>query len=321
MILKYLNGNKQWLLDNIDELQVWSNILGYRAELDKLILNPLRNDRRLGSCSLKEVRGRICLIDFAHKETSGFDCVSAYRYKNPGKSWGDVCEDLMSMGQIQSTSVKPSVIKEKRNTKYEPIYREWTKDDKQWWRDRGVFMKQLNRTQTLTLPVTGYYKEKNNKSSLYQTQERCYCYHFKEKVKFYFPERKSYRFEGNSYEDDLWFLNRKSDTLIICKSHKDLLVMENLCDFNLTMVQSESTLPSSEKFYEWECSHKEIIIFMDNDSPGRKMAESIKKQILYLPTRIIEIEKETGHKDIDEFRVKEGFKETFDYLNYLLNEI
>lgn len=323
MIYDYLSyGNKKWLLNHIDQQVVWSSIIGYNVELNKLILNPLRNDKSLGSCLITiDSQGIYNLVDYADSRTNGFDCISAYRYLYPHKSWNEVCYNLLNIGQIIPTSAYksvPGLIKKKQEVTLIPIYRDWSQQDLDWWYKRGVTIDQLNREETLVKPIKGYIQTKENKQSEVHFNEQCYCYHHQDKVKFYFPNRKNYRFLGNMTKNDVWFLNRNSDTLFICKSHKDLLVIENICDFSLSLVQSETNYPSSDKFYEWECFYKQVIICMDNDQTGRNIAQEIKKQFLYIPCKIIEIEPETKYKDFDEYYIKEGLTETIDYLNYLL---
>lgn len=317
---KYLSyGNKGWLLNNIDQKKVWDSIVSF--EVGKPILNPLRNDKNLGSCSIQlDKQGRLNLVDYADKRTNGFDCISAYRYLHPHKSWDEVCYDLLNIGKALPTSAYKVIpgIKKKEEVKFTPLYRDWLQSDLDWWFKRGIFKSQLERDITLTKPVKGYIQTKENKQSEVHFNEMCYCYHHQDKVKFYFPERKQWRFLGNMGKDDVWFLNRNSDVLFICKSHKDLMVIENLCDFNLTMIQSETNYPEKDKFFEWECNHKQIFVCTDNDETGRKIAQEIQKQFLYIPCEIIEIEPETKIKDFDEYFVQNGLNETIDYFNYLL---
>lgn len=319
---EYLTGNKQWLLSQIDQERVWSNILGYSFKIGQWILNPLRTDKHLGSCSIiwSNKNDNLILMDYADKRTSGFDCITAYQYLYPQKKWDEVCSDLLNIAQSFPTSaykILPGIIKEKIS-EFTPFYRDWTQEDIDWWDLRGVVLEQLNRDVTLTKPVKGYFHKKEGKETQVHFNEQCYCYHHQDKVKFYFPNRKNFRFIGNISKEDIWYLNKGSDILFISKSNKDLLVLDNLLDVNLTMIQSETNYPSSDKFYEWECSHKEVYVLMDNDNPGRQIAQEIKKQFLYIPCKIIEINPLTKCKDIDEYYVKHGFNETFDYLNYLL---
>jgi len=319
---EYLTGNKQWLLSQIDQERVWANIIGYSFKLGQKILNPLRTDKHVGSCSINwsNKSENLVLLDFADSRTNGFDCITAYQFLHPQKSWDEVCNDLLRIAQAMPTSaykVVPGLVKQSE-VDFVPIYRDWLESDIQWWNKRGVRLDQLERPDTLTLPVSGYIQKKEGKQSEVHFSELCYCYHHLDKFKFYFPNRKSWRFIGNMNKNDVWFLNRMSDILFICKSAKDLLVIENLCDFNLTMIQSETNYPSNDIFYEWECSHKKAYVLTDNDNAGRRISQEIKKQFLYIPCETIEVEPETNCKDIDEYYVKNGFTETFDYLNYLL---
>lgn len=313
---EYLTGNKQWLLSQIDQERIWANIIGYSFKLGQKILNPLRTDKHVGSCSINwsNKSENLVLLDFADSRTNGFDCITAYQFLHPQKSWDEVCNDLLRIAQAMPTSaykVVPGLVKQSE-VDFVPIYRDWLESDIQWWSKRGVRLDQLERPDTLTLPVSGYIQKKEGKQSEVHFSELCYCYHHLDKFKFYFPNRKSWRFIGNMNKNDVWFLNRMSDILFICKSNKDLLVIENINDsFNLTHVISESTgHPTTDIIFEWESIYKKIFILFDNDEAGRRGSELLKSKFLYSDVSILNMSNIYNHKDIDEFFCKEGIHKT-----------
>lgn len=315
MIHDYFHYSKDELIHKIDQMIVWSNILGYRAELDVNILNPLREDKTLGSCMLvQDYRGIVNIRDFADKKTSGFDCVTAYRYLNSNKSWSEICTDLLQMSPNKISPYVLPAIKPKVKSKFTPFYREWNQHDLDWWGKREVSLEQLSRRDTLTLPIEGYCHEKGNKKSEIHFNEQCYCYHFEDRVKFYFPNRSKYRFLGNLKRDDLWKVKGNSD-LIITKAHKDLLVLENCLDLTITHLQAETTFPDEPTLLDWELGFDNILILLDSDEVGKSAAAMLQEQFIYKKPTLLFVE---GYKDIDEFIVNEGLRETVEYLNYLL---
>lgn len=317
MFLEYLNGNKEWLLSNIDQLKVWSNILGYSARTGEKILNPLRVDKHLGSCHLWDNGRSIILIDLAHSKTSGYDCVTAYRYLNPYKKWSEVCSDLLNMAQvlpISSYRVVPGLPKKEQII--EPIYRDWLDEDLIWFEEQGVFKWQLDRESTLVKPVKGYIQTKEGKKSEQHFNEQCYCYHHNGKVKLYWPKRKQWRFLGTMGRDDLWVIHGEDSTnLLVTKSHKDALALESCLSFSITHTQAETSIPSGHILLEWEMGFDNIFILMDNDIPGIEGANNLAKQFIYKKPKLLFLE---DYKDITEMIRTEGLRETINYLLTIL---
>lgn len=317
---EYLSfGNKEWLLQNIDQEKVWSSILGYTLKPGQQILNPLRIDKHIGSCTIQTSsrNNNLILFDFADSKTNGYDCVSAYRYLHPYKSWAEICSELMSIGPTIPTSaykVLPG-LKPKVESEFIPIYREWLDSDLEWWYKRGIVKSQLDRETTLVKPIKGYVHKKDKKESQIHFNELCYCYHHLEKVKFYFPNRKEWRFLGNMSKNDLWFIHGCTNNLIVTKSHKDCLALESCFpDFSTTHVQAETNFPDNHILLDWEM-YDNVYLIYDNDEQGHKGAELLSKQFLYKKPKQIFLE---YHKDVSAFIFNEGLNETIDYLNTLL---
>lgn len=281
---------KEKLLDHIDEMAVWTKILGYSPKLGHKILSPFRSDSK-PSCVIVSYGGRIVFIDWARGVR--YDAVSAYILLHPGKVWLEVVDDLLSM----AISTKPVYAEKKVNSLF-PIYRDWDDRDKVFWTKRNIRKKQLDRHTTLVRPSSGftYGGGETNHFSL------SYAYHHHDKVKIYFPEDRptGSKFLGNMNRDTLWMLQRDSDVLLVSKSHKDMLVLENICPFDLTHVQSETSLPSQNIIDRWSINYKKIFIFFDNDEAGvanaQKLCEKINGHV-----RTIMLQ---DFKDIDEMVVK-----------------
>jgi len=309
------------LLSQIDQMQCWFHIVGY-TQLKEPILNPLRKDTNKGSCYLDEYKGRIVLVDWAHPNYSGSDVIKAYRLLNPTKSWKEVCTDLLKISKNSKPSpyVYPGIVKKSKTTKFVPFFRDWEEPDLEYWYARGVSKFQLDRDSTLVSPIRGYELEKESTMMTYNSFELGFSYKFGEKYKIYYPHRESYRFIGNVTSNDIWHLKRDSETLLVCKSSKDMLVLENLTDFDLTHIQGETYgHPDEVMVFSWETSYKRIILFWDNDEPGLLGMERFAKKFILTKPEIKHLDLGLS-KDADELRVKYGHEHSLNIINELLYE-
>ena len=301
------------LLNSINQIDCWGHILGHKVELGQYILNPLRSDTNAGSCYLSEWKGKVVLTDWANYKYSGYDCISAYMALNPHKSWLEVTVALLSIGSYQN--YVPAVTKRKKTIDLKPIYKDWTESELKWWSDQGVFKEQMDRKDTLIRPIKGYVHKKEGKEMTVYLSEPAYCYHHKGRYKFYFPTRKENRFLGNQTRDDVWFLDRGTPELLICKCQKDMLGIENACDLTLTHVQGESYgHPNTLTIYEWELKFSHIYIWFDPDDAGQNGAKLLKSKFLYVPCTIINTPPELEAKDASDILYKYGLKYLTDFL-------
>lgn len=309
------------LLEKIDQQQVWYTMLGV-IQLGQHILNPLRPDTNPGSCYLQEYKGKIILIDWASKEHSGLDCISAYMKMYPDKSWDIVCSDLLTCKvSAPSPYVYPGIKKKSKVMYFEPITCDWEQRHIDYLKLRGIRREQVERESTRVWACKGYILEKEERKIEYHFDELAFAYRHGEKYKIYFPNREKYRFIGNITQDDIWHVKRGSDTLLILKSAKDLLVTENLLDYDLTMIQGENFgHPSDLMVFSWETSYKRIILLFDGDESGLKGMKRFKCKFLISNPEIKFIPLELGVKDPDEMYINWGKERTKDYLTRLCQE-
>lgn len=315
--LEYQNHNQ--LLNKIDQSKIWEYILGHSFKLNEFVLNPLRIDNNIGSCYLTQKDNKIILIDWAAKQFNGLDCIAAYMIKYP-KKWTDVCIDLLKIGEIQSSVSYMAIpgLKKSESVIY-PFKREWQSRDKNFWTKRDVSKEQLERKETLTFPIKGYLQEKDGSKIESHFHDLAYAYECNGRYKLYFPERKTYRFLGDQKRHDIWFLNRNHSTLLVCKSQKEMLIWENLVNWNLTHIQGESFSPlDTALIYQWEVGHEKIIFNFDNDRVGIQTAKLFSENIMFKESSYFYIDPNTGFKDIDEMYLSWGKEDTLDYLNTIL---
>jgi hypothetical protein len=255
--------------EDLDQHKAWQFIIGSWVDVGKQhkFCNPLRPDSHPGAWL--EWYGTILYIkDYGDRYNSHIDCVTAWRRLNPKLNYFEALRDLLQ--KAPPTGVRKSFPKAKRiNTDLKITFtvKPWSALDRKFWTSRGVSSRQLKdrvfRVEAYTLKWPDFQR-------IVHSPEVIYAYVYSEgKVKLYFPfrERTEQRFLSNLGPEDLWEVQRGSDCLLITKSHKDLLVAENICLYDLTHLQSENTFPE-ERIKVWDDRYKRILVFLDNDRAG-----------------------------------------------------
>jgi hypothetical protein len=296
------------LIGLLDQERVWRSLLG-SFQLDKYILNPLRNDRHVGSCKLVEKDGIIKLMDYAAKEYSGLDCIAFYMKQNPTIKWNEVCINLLSNNSLPVSSYRvfPGIVKEE--VKFTPFYKQWDQRDIDFWALRG-----LEHNPKIN-PVSGYIQQNGDRKREIHTSEQVYAYECNGRFKFYYPNRESFRFIGNMQRNDLWH-KKGNSTLLITKSHKDFLVLEDMVPYSLTHIQGENWgHPDGHILLEWELLYDTILVWFDGDIPGIEGANRLASRFAYKKPFIFFIDPKYEVKDIDQFRVEYGYEDTIEFLN------
>jgi len=312
--------NHRQLLNKLDQMKVWSNLIGYTPKIGEHILNPLRPDKHKGSCYLENRDGRIIIVDWADRKHSGHDCISAYLMKYP-QPWNQACIELLKIGSgisVNTSSYMAIPGYKKKTREIIPIYRNWNDKDKKYWSARGVSRSQLDRKETLTKPIKGYILIKED-TQQFDLNELAYCFESNGRFKLYFPERQEFRFISSTKRTDVWHLDRGSDTLLVTKSQKELLVWENLIDWDLTHVQNESySEHDAELIYKWEVGYEKVYFNFDNDITGITAMQNFTSKFLFKEAEFFYIDPKFNIKDIDQMRVEWGYNDTLEYINTLI---
>lgn len=291
------------LLKSIDQYDVWASILG-RFQIGKYIINPFRNDKHTGSCKVIELKGTLLLWDWA--DGTRMDCVTGYMKMHPNKKWREVCNELMGKLHVSNNVCAKRKVKKCDEVKINIIEREWCSDDITFWKARHVRKAQLERESTRVVPIKGYELINGEESTLI-TSELCYAYKHGNRYKIYFPMRRKGKFIGNiKGKEDVWEVPGKGG-MIITKSHKDMLVLENLTNLGVACVQGEGIIPNDDILERWRGAY----VLYDNDAAGIKGAEEIAKRI---DGKIINIDLPYV-KDMDEMVLMYGFKESKDFIH------
>lgn len=142
-----------------------------------------------------------------------------------------------------------------------------------------------------------------------------------EQWKLYWPNNKKYKWLSNRDSSQLqgarMLPKSGGDLIVIQKSLKDVML---LYEFGIPSVapNSENIFLSDEKLMKLKSKFKRIIVWYDNDAPGKAYLEKIKKEhpeldYFYIPEDFKE-------KDFSDFYKKYGKDEATKFLNkYILN--
>lgn len=142
-----------------------------------------------------------------------------------------------------------------------------------------------------------------------------------EQWKLYWPNNKKYKWLSNRDSSQLqgarMLPKSGGDLIIIQKSLKDVML---LYEFGIPSIapNSENLFLSDEQLMKLKSKFKRIIVWYDNDAPGKAYLEKIKKEhpeldYFYIP-------EEFKEKDFSDFYKKYGKDEATKFLNkYILN--
>jgi hypothetical protein len=131
--------------------------------------------------------------------------------------------------------------------------------------------------------------------------ELTFAYRIVDKYKIYAPNNSVFKFINNfdmKYSEGFHQLPKKSDTLIITKSLKDVMVLHEL-GFESLSPRSESTVLPKEYFKWIDAHYKHVIVLFDNDMKHNGQKYPYEKK--YVPV-------ESECKDISDY-VKKYSKE------------
>lgn len=142
-----------------------------------------------------------------------------------------------------------------------------------------------------------------------------------EQWKLYWPNNKKYKWLSNRDSSQLqgarMLPKNGGDLIIIQKSLKDVML---LYEFGIPSVapNSENLFLSDEQLMKLKSKFKRIIVWYDNDAPGKAYLEKIKKE--YPELDYFYIPEDFKEKDFSDFYKKYGKDEATKFLNkYILN--
>lgn len=300
------------VFNKLNQLDVWSDILGTHVSIGQMVTSPFRPDQH-PHCIVTEYNGTVFITDFAYPQYNKYTCVHAVAlFKNIGLNAAAslICNKMLHGLDVNLSSIYDIRVSNviKKASKSKEIYFEsflhdgkptFTEFDKEYWSLRGVRKAQLNRHNVYS--VHHYYIG----DSYITPNHPMYAYYFPEtgRKKFYSPfEKKENKWFGDTTVDDMWKSLNGSDTYIITKSAKDLMVLENIVlDVDIYAPQNEGCY--FDTTFTQDYPNGGYILY-DNDTQGRRAA-TIQQKRIGDNCKIVFIPEELA-KDTDELYVKHG---------------
>lgn len=309
---------KEYLLSKNSEETYMSTYLGVPVKKG-LLVSPLRNDHRpTASFYRSKKTGELIFHDFGTGFHGNFISVVAELNKcTYWKALQIIAEDFHYIDRISErpqikikhTSAK---IEEKTDTLIQIEDRPFSEKELQWWKDFGITEKTLHKYQVHACNTVflngnyfcssssrsfafGYYGGTRNGIQLWR---------------IYFPQKHSYRFISNWDKrliQGAKQLPEYGDLLCITKSLKDCLLMHEL-GIPAIAPNSELLFLSDAQLERIKLRFKKIVCFYDNDLPGIKGLQRIKKAHPELSYFIIP--RKYKAKDASDFCKLYGFEKT-----------
>jgi hypothetical protein len=269
-------------LIRLDQLAIWSNILGYPAHLEQKICNPLRLDKH-PNCWLSygtRKQGYIVLNDYARSMFHGFTVFDAVMYKN-NCSFNEACsiiESWVHYGNI-SPSRQQAINREFTfRLLYEPHKHQgrevFLQKDKEYWDQYGISKKNLEQDGVKSV-AKAFYNTKRHAYRMQILKPRgvMYAYNFGDRRKLYQPYG-SPKFLSTCKAEDVWGRDslEGKETIIITKSYKDFRVIKDTSSkHDCVGLQSETVYIGWDMLVKLEQYKRKIILF-DNDATGKEQA-------------------------------------------------
>lgn len=311
---------KEFILSHINQETILSHYLNIPVIPKKLFVNPLRDDHHPTAAFYKSKNGIVYFHDFATNAhyncftvvMSIYHCKYFHALKIIAKDFGLIKDD-----KIQTKKIKfVKDLEYKSETFIQAEIQNYSKEDLAWWNSFGVTEKQLKKykvfcvknvflngkvfaSYTKNCPIYGYYGGKREDMEYWR---------------MYFPKRKEYRFLANWEKDKIQGFKQLPESgkvLIITKSMKDVMCLNS---FKIPAIApcSENLFINDKLLSSLKERFKYIIVFYDNDRPGKYNLCKIRKE--HPELKYFFIPNSTEAKDISDFYKKYGREKTWNFI-------
>lgn len=313
---------KELILQRLSQETIMEHYLGVHVGKG-LFRSPLRKDENPTCSFYKNNQGELIFKDFSGAFYGNCFDVVKYKYNcSYYKALQIVANDF---GIVKRKNLKKherlidysgTSFKEKEQTILQAEIKEFSKEELAWWNQYGITESTLKRfgvyscksifingiyntSSTRSNFIFGYYRGKKDDVELWR---------------FYFPQRKHYRFLSNwshKLVQGGLQLPKSGDLLVITKSMKDVMCLYEL---GITAIapNSETLFVSEEQYSLLKSKFKVIVTLYDNDLAGISNMSKIKKKFncpcLFIP-------KHYGAKDVSDFYKKYGRDKTIELIN------
>ena len=308
------------ILDEVTQEEIFQLFIDKEIIIDKGVkyIAPYRNDSQ-PDCYFEEYDSRLFFVDFASSPPS-HNCFTfiqkCAKLKDLGEVYRYIVKALGLKGNVKKTKEGTSevVLKLKEPKKQKEILylpRAFDNRDKVYWSQYNISSKNLIEDKVIPIQL---YQSTSKKGIPFTIRgfDIMYAYtDFKNnRLKIYRPYgTKESKWFTNCTQNDIGgidYVDYEADNLLITKSYKDYRVIKNQ-KVNTVWFQNEGMIPSPTILKSLCKGFKRIIIWFDNDEPGRLAAKIVANHIQTLCPNLVVI---CIH--LDEELLKEGIKDPSD---------
>lgn len=317
--------SKENILKYVSEFEIFRKYIDPHLELSKLYCSPLRIDKH-PSFNVFIARNRKLLYkDFATGETGdcfrfiqqlyGVNFIDALRIIdtdfNLGLSKQKIQIEKRTPMVVEMIPTTLSIIKILRSGTFTDV-------DLTYWAQYGLDIEDLHFYNVSVAKEVLVIKNGTSFKMYSGVDNPIYSYKFEEGIyKLYLPFSDSSRFitnAGNNIIQGVEQLTYTSDLLIITKSLKDVMAL-NKMGYEAIAFQSENTLPDLATIEAVAINYNEVIVFYDNDIPGKEAAA---KASALLQCRSVEIPEYLISKDPTDLIKDYGYEEAFNKITKII---
>lgn len=297
-----LNDKKQLIskyeiLKYFNEIEIFQHYIDDEVMLGKVILSPLRREKKPSFGFFLGLGNEVCFNDFL----LGKGDFIKFLMLRDGLTYFEALSKVANDFNLQddyickiypkecSDKAKSKIIKDDILSKYTGYYlgkkaREWQSHDVLFWRQFGIGKETLEffNVQPISYIFIG--------DKCFPADKYAYCFiEMKDGVetyKIYQPYSENYKWINN-HNNSVWQgwkqLPETGKTLIITKSLKDVMCLYEVAKLPAIAMQSENVLPKRHVFKQLESRFKDIELLYDNDFDkdpnwGRIFADKFAKE-------------------------------------------
>lgn len=268
------------ILNTIDQLEAWQQLLGVGLSVGQRITSPFRSDSK-PNCYLRPYQGILMFSDHIYKEYNRYTVIHAYAhlhkvsYHQASREIWEAHLTKKYQRQVRfnvELGRKVSIGEGGFQFYFEPYVAgtspTFTERDKAYWQPRKI-------TSTLLLeepqPCYSVHHYLIDNQIFYPKHYPCYALHFSSSghSKLYCPTApKEERFPlSTATSSDVWFWNRHKDVAIITKSYKDGLHLSKFNFADIYAFQGEGIVDPAT-IQKINAKYKKALIIYDNDDAG-----------------------------------------------------
>lgn len=314
---------KEFILSKINQESILAHYLKIPIESKKLYRSPFRSDKNPTCALYKAKSGILYFHDFAtNDQYNCFTVVMKLYNCDFHKALDIIAQDFGLIKKNFTPSLMKIIpeIKQKELSIIQTEIKPFSEQELQWWNSFGITEKILKRFHVYSLkslflngqlsnisieknPMYGYYGGKKDDIDLWR---------------IYFPMKKNFRFLSNWDSKKIQGfkeLPKEGNLLIITKSMKDVMTLYSL-GIPAIAPNSETLFVSDNVLNQLKSRFKNIIVFYDNDRPGKYNLAKIRK--LYPELNYFFIPNDYEAKDISDFYKKYGRNKTIEFVKKYL---